>query len=89
MANVMLPHDSDSTQDSDSAIVAMIDELLAQDDLYVLTGGSSYHLCEKRVDTEGFSYYENIDTYETRGAAYRGAIDCIIELCIEAWDGAE
>ena len=75
-----------SSQDSDAAVMAMIDQMLAQDELYIMASSNGFHLCEKRTDVDDFKYYEVIDSYETRPAAYRGAIDCLIEACVFAWD---
>lgn len=86
MAKRIIPQNPESIQDTDASIVDMLDELLAQDDLYVMAGGSGFHLCEKVADLEDCTYYDTIDSYETRAAAYRAGIDCLIELSVEAWE---
>jgi hypothetical protein len=76
-----------SSQDTDASIVAMLDELLAQDSLYIAPDDADwYELCERTADGDKI-----IDVYPNRTTAYRAAIDCVIELSIEAWEqgGAE
>lgn len=70
-------------QDTDAAIVAMLDEMLAQDNLSIQVDylPTVYVLVEKTADGETV-----IDRYDTRAAAYRGGIDCLIEFCIEGWE---
>lgn len=75
----------ESSQDSDASIVAMLDEILAQDDLYIFAHSEGYRLCIAH-NRDAQPYYEIIDSYETRSNAYRAAIDCLIEACVFAWD---
>lgn len=78
---------SDSTplsQDTDAAIVAMLNEMLAQDNLAIIRTIDGYHVVEYTSETK--ELWSTIDIYETRAAAYRGAIDCLIEACVFAWD---
>ena len=82
MANHIVPHNPDSAQDSDASIVAMLDEILAQDNLYISPDDENwYELCERTADG-----HKIIDVYSNRTTAYRVAIDCLIELCIEGWE---
>lgn len=87
MAKEIIPQNTDSAQDSNASIVAMLDEILLDDNLSVVidqTQGdyTQYLLVDISNDNHGFL----IDTYETRAAAYRAAIDCVIEYSIEAWE---
>lgn len=69
----------ESRQDTD--IISMLDEMLAQDNFFVAANLEGYELYEATADGD-----QHIDQYETRAAAYRGAIDCLIEACVFAWD---
>lgn len=72
------------SQDTDSAIVAMLDELLLQDNLAIISEDDGYHLVDFSPNNEPWG--KIIDRYDTWVAAYRGAIDCLIELAIEGWE---
>lgn len=74
------------SQDTDSAIVAMLDEMLLQDNLRIQLTIDGWELLEIEDSERGWPAEKTIDTYETAAAAYRGAIDCLIELAIEGWD---
>ena len=75
---------SPNPQDTDAAIVAMLDRMLLNDDMYIISADDGVHLMDLTDETDFFGRV--IDTYETRAAAYRAGIDCIIELSIEGWE---
>lgn len=86
MANDIVPQNRDSNQDSDASIAAMLDELLLQDNLRIQLTIDGWELLEIENSERGWPSEKTIDTYETIAAAYRAAIDCVIELSIEGWD---
>ncbi len=67
---------------SNLAIVNMIDELLAQDNFVIFENDNGDYELRQDIELDRVL----IDIYETRAAAYRAAIDCLIEVCIEAWE---
>ncbi len=88
MANDILPHSDSDSQDSNAAIVAMLDELLAQDNLFVKPFKDGWGVFEFE-DPHQTTGWLTVDEYDTRVAAYRAALDVEIELCINAWCGGE
>lgn len=72
---------------SDASVIKMIDDMLAQDGLavHLIMDGWELHVTDLS-DERGWPHSTTIDIYETRAAAYRGAIDCLIEACVFAWD---
>lgn len=66
-------------QNSDDAIIAMIDELLAEKGLHIArTGNGDYFIGLKQTDI----YSELIERHDFRVDAYRDAIECLIKLQI-------
>lgn len=74
----------DESQDSDNAIVEMLNMRLLQDNLMVLKADDGVHVCDLTDESDMFG--KVIGTYPSRVTAYRAAVEFLIELSIDAWD---
>lgn len=71
---------------SDASIIQMLNRLMGEFDLSIRPTETGWELYATDLGRE-----TAIDFYLGRSDAYRAAIDCIIEACIDAWEqgGAE